>query len=127
MFKTFTLTKKEEVHLTKTEGTMTFHLIDENGEARKVSGAIKLDVNLIPISISAERKREHPLIQCLFYTELNETISIEFKQYNDVFERNESELTQQTIENLAKEMQEKPRRVGALLKSTKIKTTEPVH
>ena len=127
MFKTFTLVKKEVVTVTSTTGKTSFHLTDENGDKRIVSGTTKLDADLNPVSITAVRKREHPLIQCLFYSEINETINIEFKQYNEVFERKDNELNQQTIDGLAKEMQSKPMRIGSLLKSTKIKTTEPIN
>ena len=38
MFKTFTLTRKEEEQLSETDGKMTFHLTDESGFERNVSG-----------------------------------------------------------------------------------------
>ena len=126
MFKTYTLVKKEEIQVSDTEGKMIFHLTDENGDQRRVSGDTKLDVHLNAVSISTDKKREHPLIQCLFYTEINETINIEFKQYNTVFERND-ELTEKTVEELAKEMESKPMRVGSLIKTTETKTTENIH
>ncbi len=127
MFKTYTLMEVEEEQVTDTEGKVTYHLTDENGESRKVTGSTQLDANLNAMSVSTTQKREHPLIQCLFYTEINETIDIEFKQYNHVFERKENEVTEQTIEELAKKMQEKPLRVGELLKSTEPKKTESIH
>jgi len=127
MFKTFTLNKIEKEQVSSTEGKMTFYLTDENGEERKVWGSTNLDVNLEPVSIKAQREREHPLIQCLFYTEVGETINIEFKQYNNVFERSEMNNPKKTVEDIAKQMQEKPMRVGELLKTTEIKTTEKIH
>lgn len=127
MFKTFTLNKIEEEKITASEGRMIFHLTDENGDLRKVIGKTHLDANGQAISISTDRKREHPLIQCLFYTEVNETINIEFKQYNSVFERTEMNNPKKTVEEIAKKMQEKPMRVGELLKTTEVKKTEHVH
>ncbi len=127
MFKTFTLTRKEEEQLSETEGKMTFHLMDENGLKRTVSGFTQLDENLNAVSISTPRKREYPLIQCLFITDVGETINIEFTQYNDVFVRNDQDTAEKTIEELAREMQAKPVRLGPLLKSVEIKTTESVH
>ncbi|GAA0407854.1 hypothetical protein GCM10009133_15510 [Cocleimonas flava] len=127
MFKTFTLTRKEEEQLSETEGKMTFHLTDESGFQRKVSGFTQLDENLNAVSISTPRKREHPLIQCLFITNVDETINIEFTQYNDVFERNDQDTAEKSIEELAREMQNKPVRLGPLLKSVEIKSTESIH
>lgn len=129
MFKTFSLIQKEEEQISATEGKMTFHLQDENGINRSVWGITQLDQDLNALSITAPRPREHPLIQCLFLTEVNEKINIEFTQYNDVFERKDEEVTiksAEDINNIAKEMQTKPMRVGALLKSTQVKITETV-
>ncbi len=130
MFKTFKLVNREEEQVSDHEGKMTFHLEDENGVQRKVWGITELDEDLNAISITALRTREHPLIQCLFLTNINEQINIEFTQYNEVFERKEDDMkvvTAEDLEKIAKEMQNKPMRVGALLKSTEIKTTESIN
>lgn len=127
MFKTFTLIEKKEEQTSATEGKMIFRLEDENGVERSVWGITHLDEDLNAIDITALRTREHPLIQCLFLTNVNEKINIEFTQYNDVFERKEEEMkvtTAEDIQKIAQEMQDKPMRVGALLKSTEVKTTE---
>lgn len=129
MFKTFKLIEKKEEQVSNNEGKMTFHLEDENGVERTVWGITELDEELNAIGITALRTREHPLIQCLFLTNVGESINIEFTQYNDVFERKEEEMkvtTAEDLEKIAKEMQNKPMRVGALLKSTEIKSTESV-
>ena len=130
MFKTFKLIEKKEEQLSATEGKMTFHLKDEAGVERKVWGHTQLDAGLNAVSITALRPREHPLIQCLFLTNVNEEINIEFTQYNDVFERKDEAdqiLTAEDLERIAREMQNKPMRVGALLKSTEVKTTESIN
>ena len=129
MFKTFKLIEKKEEQFSQTEGKMIFRLEDENGIERTVWGNTQLDEDLNSVAIVALRPREHPLIQCLFLTNVNEKINIEFTQYNDVFERKDDEstvVTAEDLERIAKEMQNKPMRVGALLKSTEIKTTESV-
>lgn len=129
MFKTFKLIEKKEEQFSQTEGKMIFRLEDENGIERTVWGNTQLDEDLNSVAIVALRPREHPLIQCLFLTKVNEQINIEFTQYNDVFERKDDEstvVTAEDLERIAKEMQNKPMRVGALLKSTEIKTTESV-
>ena len=130
MLKTFTLTKKEEEQISDTEGKMTFHLTDENGVQRTVWGVTRLDDQLNAVSITSDRPREHPLLQCLFVTNVDEQINIEFTHYNDVFERREEKLTvssAEDIERIAKEMQDKPMRVGSLLKSVEVKSTETIH
>ena len=127
MFKTFKLIDKKEEQFSATEGKMTFHLEDEAGIERSVWGHTQLDHDLNSVSITALKPREHPLIQCLFLTNVNESINIEFTQYNDVFERKDDAdqiTTAEDLERIAKEMQNKPMRVGALLKSTEIKSTE---
>jgi len=120
MFKTFTLDRIVDEQLTETEGKRVFHLTDENGDSRTVWGTTLLNEDKVPVSIAANKKREHPLIECLFNSELKDVISIEFKQYNSIFVRDnkEVEVTAQTIDELAKEMQSKPLRVGSLIKST---------
>ncbi len=127
MIKTFTLKKIQEQKTSAAEGKMTFTLVDENGEHREVSGMTQLDENQHAVNISTHIKREYPLIQCLFNSEINETINIEFDQYNTVIERTEDESKTPTVEDLIKEMQEKPLRLGAMLKSTEIKTTEKIN
>lgn len=118
MLKTFTLNKIEEEVISDSEGKMTFELTDENGEIRKVWGETSLDENGIPVSITAVKTREHPLIQCLFKSQPNETVKIEFTQYNDIFERKDDAEKASTIEELLNEMKKKPLRMGELLEFT---------
>ena len=127
MFKTFKLKEKRAEQLSDTEGKITFLIEDENGFERTVWGTTQLDQDTNPISISAIRSREHPLIQCLFITNVNEEFNIEFTQYNDVFERTDDDqkiITADDLDKIMQEMQDKPMRVGALLKSVEVKTTE---
>ena len=118
MLKTFTLNKIEEEMITDTEGKMTFHLTDESGFERSVWGRTTIDENNQTIGISAIKKREHPLIQCLFHSKPNETIKIEFTQYNDIFERKDEDKSTPTVKELIEEMQKKPLRMGELLEFT---------
>lgn len=115
MLKTFTLEKVVDEQLTETEGKRVFHLFDENGDKRTVWGSTLLDENQHPVSISTNQQREYPLIQCLFNSKVQDTISIEFTQYNSVFNRKSMSEVQQTVEDIMKEMQKKPMRVGSLL------------
>ena len=128
MYKTFKLLDKKEEQLSETEGKMIFELEDENGAQRSIWGITELDEDLNAIAITAIRNREHPLIHCLFLTNVGEKINIDFTQYNELFERKEEHkvTSAEDIKRIAKEMQSKPMRMGSLLKSTEIniKTTE---
>ena len=115
MLKTFTLNKVVDEQFTETEGRRIFFLTDESGDERSVWGSTLLDENQHPVSISTDKKREYPLIQCLFDSKVKDTIKIEFTQYNDIFDRKSMSLEHQTIDEIAKEMQNKPLRIGALL------------
>ena len=117
MLKNFTLNEITEEILSETEGKMTFKVTDELGVSRTVWGTTKLDEEGMPLSITASKTREHPLIQCLFHSQLNETIKIEFTQYNDFFERKEDNKTP-SIEELINEMKKKSVRMGELLEFT---------
>ncbi len=115
MLKTFTLDKIVDEQLTETEGKRTFYLTDENGDKRIVWGTTLLDEQQFPVSISTHKKREFPLLQCLFHSKVKDTIKIEFTQYNSVFDRKSMSEIQQSVDNIIKEMQKKPYRVGSLL------------
>ncbi len=117
MLKTFTLNNIKEEVLSESEGKMTFELTDENGDVRTVWGTTTLNEEGLPVSITAIKTREHPLIQCLFKSQPNETIKIEFTQYNEIFERKDDDKTP-TIEELIEEMKKKPLRMGELLEFT---------
>ncbi len=116
MFKTFTLDRIVDEQLTETEGKRTFHITDESGYTRTVWGTTLIDASQRPLTITANKKREHPLIQCLFDADLKQTINIEFTQYNDIFERKDEPVdTPFSVEEIAKEMETKQVRVGSLV------------
>ena len=115
MFKYFTIENIVDEQISETEGKRAFHLVDELGEKRIVWGTTLLDEDQYPVSIQASKKREHPLIECLFRSEIKEKISIEFTQYNAIFKRDDVDVSEKTIEDLAQEMQSKPFRLGSLI------------
>lgn len=116
MFKTFTLDRIVDEQLSETEGKRTFYIIDEKGDTRAVWGTTLIDEKGTPVSIAANKKREHPLIQCLFNSKIKQTINIEFTQYNSIFERKDEPVNAPfSIDEIAKEMQQKPVRVGSLV------------
>ncbi len=87
MIKTFTLNKIEEEKVSERKGLMKFHLTDENNSPRVVTGITFLDENGRPKGICSSTKRELPLVQILFEMKEDEKISLEFKYYNRVFNR----------------------------------------
>jgi len=108
MFKFFTIDRIIDEQITETKGLRAFYLTDELGDKRIVYGTTLLDGNLNPVSIQAEKEREHPLIEYLFTSKLKDTISIEFSQYNEIFKREFGDVTEQTLEEIARDMQSKP-------------------
>lgn len=105
MIKTFLLDKIEETQLSDKKGTMVFHLTDESGDSRQVTGVTFLDENQIAKGIASVNKRELPLIQNLFEMELNESIDLEFKYYNDLYDRKIDKTVNQIAYETALEMQ----------------------
>jgi len=87
MLKTFTLNKRIDKQISQTTGVVTFYITDEYGDSREIVGETFLDMNMQPQGISSKNKRELPLIEGLFRLGLKETISIEFKHYNDLYNR----------------------------------------
>lgn len=87
MLKQFTLNKREEKYLSNTQGTMSFHIRDENGTERIVTGSTFLNEDKIAQGISTKNKRELPLIESLFRLEIGESIEVEFNFYNEVYYR----------------------------------------
>ncbi len=87
MLKTFTLNKREYIQLTGTKGKVIFHLTDEIGHERVISGETYINNEQFPQGVSSNNKRELPLIEGLFRLVLNESIEIEFDAYNKVYNR----------------------------------------
>lgn len=87
MLKTFILNKRIEKQLSDTSGVITFYITDEAGNSREIIGDTFLDKNMQPQGISSNNKRELPLIEGLFRLDLNESIDIEFKHYNNQYNR----------------------------------------
>lgn len=87
MLKQFTLNKREEKYLSDTQGTMSFHIRDETGTERIVTGSTFLNEDKIAQGISTKNKRELPLIESLFRLEIGESIEVEFNFYNEVYYR----------------------------------------
>lgn len=97
MLKTFIIEKIAEEQLTETTGSITFHIVDEHGNCRKVRGSTFLDEKKRAQGISSESIRELPLIESLFSNRDNNIVKVEFAHFNKVYDRD----TNKTINQLA--------------------------
>ena len=97
MLKKFMIEKIEEEQLTETTGTITFYLIDENGDCRKVRASTFLGEDKRAQGISSDSIRELPLIENLFSNRDKKIIEVEFDHFNEVYDRE----TDQTINQQA--------------------------
>ena len=97
MLKKFMIEKVDEEQFTETTGRITFHLVDENGNCRKVKGSTHLDENQKARGITTESVRELPLIETLFSNRKKKFIEVEFDPFNKVYDRE----TDQTVNQIA--------------------------
>ena len=74
MMKAFTLVGRDQQRISKSEGKVIFHLVDENGDKRALLAIAKLDENNKVIDVKAAVPREDSLLHCLLYADINETI-----------------------------------------------------
>ena len=105
MIKQFTLNKREEEHITDTQGTVSFFITDENGNDRVVTGSTFLNEDNIAQGVSTENKRELPLIESLFRLEIGEIIDVEFESYNKLYYRDLDKTVNQLAYDTVLEME----------------------
>lgn len=120
MLKQFTLDKREEEHLSETQGTMSFHITDENGISRVVTGTTFLNEDKIAQGISTENKRELPLIESLFRLDIDEVIEVEFEAYNKSYYRELDKTINQLAYDTVLEMEKEKSffyRIAKIIKS----------
>lgn len=129
MLKKFTLNKREEEHLTDSKGTMSFHITDENGVDRVVTGTTFLNKDKIAQGISTEHKRELPLIESLFRMKIGETIELEFEAFNKVYYRELDKTINQLAYETVLEMEKEKKifyRIAKIIKSNSFKKSASV-
>lgn len=109
MLKKFTLNKRNEKKLSDTRGTIEFHISDEMGNNRIVSGTTFLNEDKVAQGIATKNKRELPLIESLFRMKIGDTIDLEFEAYNKVYYRDLdktiNQLAYDTVLEMEKEKQ----------------------
>ena len=119
--------KIEEEQLTDSTGTITFHLVDENGDCRKVHGSTFLNENKVAQGVSCESIRELPLIESLFSSRDKKIVEVEFDHFNKVYDREEDKtVNQKAYEEVLKMQQEKKLsyRIANFFKKTTKQTEE---
>ena len=122
MLKKFKLKKREEKQLTDTQGTMSFHIDDENGISRVVTGVTYLNEEKIAQGITTDNKRELPLIEGLFRMKVDEVIDVEFDAYNKMYLRDLDKTVNQVAYDTVLEMEKEKKllyRLGKLISSNK--------
>ena len=97
--------KVEEEKHADNVGTMTFYLVDENGDCRTVSGTTFLDENQQAQGISSDSIRELPLIENLFSARDKKIIYIEFDYFNKVYDRESDKTINQVAYEKVLQMQ----------------------
>ena len=101
MIKTFTLNKIEHQINSPTKGMLIYHITDETGYSRTVSGMSILDENRNIKSINPIHKRELPLMDTLSHLKENEKFSLDFSSYNKYFNRDTNKtVNQEAYENV---------------------------
>jgi len=83
----FTLKDKQFKEISKGKGVLSFHLVDELGRDRIVKAQAKLNWFKKIHSVRPMYHRETPLVNALVKTKLNETIQVDFTEYNKKFPR----------------------------------------
>ena len=101
MIKTFTVDKIVKQTTSPQKGMWTYHITDETGISRTVSGATVLDEKQNVKAINPMHKRELPLIETLSHLEEQDSFSLDFSSYNKYFNRDTNKtINQEAYENV---------------------------
>jgi hypothetical protein len=73
--------------VSKGRGVLDYHLVDEFGNKRTVSARASMGWNKKIKSIHPLVPRETPLVEALAQTAINETITVDFSEFNKKFPR----------------------------------------
>ena len=117
--------KIEEEVCSDSTGKMIFHLVDENGDCRTVSGTTFLDKDGQAQGISSESKRELPLIENLFSERHKKVVDIEFDYFNKVYDREQDKTVNEIAYEQVLQMEKEKKlsyRLANLFKKTPVQT-----
>ena len=115
MIKTFTVDKIVKQITSQGRGVLTYHITDDEGVSRTVSGRVTLDEANNIKSITPEHKRELPLIDTLSHLEENERFSLDFSSYNKFFNRDTNKTINQEAYDSVMMMTDKPEESGSIM------------
>jgi len=87
MYKSYTITAFKFKEISAGRGTISYYLVDELGEKRTVTAKAKSGFIKKIKSIEAIHHRETPLVQALANASINDTIAIDFSDFNRKFPR----------------------------------------
>ncbi|MCK5727418.1 MAG: hypothetical protein KAH22_11420 [Thiotrichaceae bacterium] len=87
MIKRFTLKKIEHKIISKKKGMLTYIVVDENNTQRTVASVTSLDRRGEIKSRKAVYKREIPLVDALTGLALNQSLTVDFSDFNKTFKR----------------------------------------
>lgn len=91
MLKKFMIEKIDQEKTSDGTGTITFHIVDENGECRIIEGSTYFDEEQGIEGILSDSSRELPLLQTLFKHRDEKMIEIEFGNYNHIYDRDDND------------------------------------
>jgi len=101
MIKTFTVDKIAQQVISPKKGMLTYHITDELGHSRTVSGISVLDEDQNIKSINPVHKRELPLIDTLSHLQEQDRFSLDFSTYNKYFNRETNKtINQEAYDNV---------------------------
>ena len=105
-------------------GKMTFHLVDENGDCRTVTGITFLDKNGQAQGILSWSKRELPLIESLFSDRHKKIVDVEFDHFNKVYNRELDKTVNEIAYEEVLQMEKEKKLSYRIAKFFKITTVE---
>lgn len=87
MYKSYTIKAFKFKEIASGKGTISYFLVDELGEKRTVTAKAKCGFIKRIKSVEAIHHRETPLIEALANASINDTIVIDFSEFNRQFPR----------------------------------------
>jgi len=90
MYKTYTIKAYKFKELSKGSGSISYYLVDDNGEERVVKAKAKRGLFKKIKSVQAIYHRETPLVEALANAAVKDTIDIDFSTFNNEFPRVEN-------------------------------------
>lgn len=91
--KTFTLKRIEHKIVSGKKGLLTYHLVDENNAPRKIASVTSLDRKKKIKDLRAIYSREVPLVNALTGLRPNQTVTVDFNDFNKTFKRSSTKRT----------------------------------